>query len=262
MRGEKIMTYFKDRRADLDLVYKTDNGLNLPIQVFLPDCDIHKAQAVLSIHGGGWTDAIKDNSEWKGGWMAANAKYLASRGFIGIIISYRSLQISEELNVGELIRDCECAVRYIKKHLKFVSFDDFVCMGDSAGGYLATMLGLSQDDSVRPKAVVALNPVLGLIDSKWKYGFNNVANIDSLTPIKCVGEKCADFLFMHGTADEVVEIEFTAELNDMLIKKGHNSEFVEIPDAKHAFILYDYHYSDEYVTALMERIIGYLEKEK
>lgn len=33
------MGKFKDRCADLDLVYKTENGLNLPIQVFLPDTD-------------------------------------------------------------------------------------------------------------------------------------------------------------------------------------------------------------------------------
>lgn len=252
------MENFKDRQADLDFVYKTANGLNLPVRVFLPDTDIHKAQTVLLIHGGGWNDAIKSNSEWNGGWMAGNAKYLASRGFVGIIISYRSLLVSEKLNAGDLLEDCRDAVRYIRKHLKFVSFDNFVCMGDSAGGYLATMLGLSQDDDIRPKTVVSLNPVLGLLDTKWKYGFNNVSDIDSLTPIKCIGEKSADFLFMHGTADNIVEIEFTKELNDLLINKGHKSKFVEISGAKHAFILYDYENTDEFVTKIMEQIIEYI----
>ena len=255
------MGNFKERCADLDLIYKTANGLKLPIQVFLPDADVHKSQAVLAIHGGGWNDAIKDNSKWNGSWMAKNAKYLAERGFIGIIISYRSLKVSDELNVNDLLKDCEDALRYIKEHLKFVSFNNFVCMGDSAGGYFATMLGLSQDDSIRPKAVVALNPVLGLLDSKWKYGFENCSDINSLTPINCVGRKSADFLFIHGTSDDVVDIEFTKELNDLLTSMGHNSEFVEIENARHAFILYDYQYPDEYVTRIMERIISYIMQE-
>ena len=249
---------FKERKADIELVYKTANNLNLPIQVFLPEGDIHNAKTVLSIHGGGWNDAIKDNSEWNGGWMGNNARYLAQNGFIAVVISYRSLTVCAELNVGDLIDDCIDAIKYMQKHLKFIDFEDIIYMGDSAGGYLVTMLGLLQEDKIRPKTVISLNPVLGLLDSKWKYGFNGCKDISKLTPAKCVGEKCADFLFMHGTADTTVEIEYTEELNDLLIKRGHTSELIKIPEAQHAFILYDYKYPDEYVTEIMDRIIAYI----
>ena len=255
------MRKFKDKKADIELIYKTANNLNLPIHIFLPEGDIHKAQAVLVIHGGGWNDAIKDNSPWNGGWMGNNARYLAENGFIGIAVSYRSLMVSEELNVGDILLDCADAIRYIKEHLKFIDFGDIIYMGDSAGGYLVTVLGLSQNDELRPKAVVSLNPVLGLLDSKWKYGFNNCADIGKLTPKNIIGEKCARFLFMHGTNDSTVEIEYTEELNDMLRKTGHKSELVKIPDAQHAFILYDYKYPDEYVTDIMDRIITYINAE-
>ena len=254
------MKDFKNKKADIELTYKTANDLNLPIHVFLPNGNIHDAQTILAIHGGGWNDAIRDNSKWNGGWMGSNAKYFAERGFIGIAISYRSLMVSNELNVSDLLEDCADAIKYIKEHLKMVDFEHMVCIGDSAGGYLATMLGLSQNDEIRPKTVISLNPVLGLLDSKWKGGFNNCDDIDSLTPAKIIGEKSADFLFMHGTADETVEIEYTEELNDLLIRKGHKSEFIKIPDAKHAFILYDYKYPDEYVTKIMEAIIKYITK--
>ena len=254
------MKNFKSRKADIELIYKTVNNLYLPIQVFLPDNNVHNAQAVLAIHGGGWNDAIKDNTPWNGGWMANNARYLAEKGFIGIVISYRSLTVSDTLNVGDLLNDCIDAVKYIKEHLKFVSFDNIVYMGDSAGGYLATMLGLSCDDEIRPKSVVSLNPVLGSLDDKWSYGFGNCSDIDGLTPIKSVGEKCASFLFMHGTADTVVDIKHTDELNILLKSKGHKSELIKIPDAKHAFVLYDYAYPDEYVTNIMEQITDYINK--
>ena len=250
------MASFKDKEADMKLVYKKADGLDLPLWVFLPDTDIHNARTVLLIHGGGWNDAIKDNSEWNGGWMCNNARYLCENGFIAIVISYRSLMVSEELNVGNLLEDCQDAVAYIKEHLKFVSFDDTVYMGDSAGGYLVTMLGLGEDC---PPAVVSLNPVLGLLDTKWKYGFNN-CDIKSLTPVHNVGGKCSDFLFMHGTGDTVVEIEYTRELNDLLRDKGYKSELIEIPEAQHAFVLYNYKYPDDYVTKIMDNIIDYIKK--
>lgn len=255
------MENFKDKKADIELIYKTANNLDLPVQVFLPDGDIRNAQTIFFVHGGGWNDAIKDNSPWNGGWMGNNARYFSERGFIGVAISYRSLTVSETLNVGNLLEDCSDAIKYIKEHLKFIDFDNIIYIGDSAGGYLVTMLGLSQVDQIRPRAVVSLNPVLGLLDSKWKYGFNNCSDINSLTPAKIVGEKCADFLFMHGTADEIVEIEYTEELNDLLVKRGHKSEFIKIPDAKHAFALYDYKYPDEYVSEIMEMIIDYIKSE-
>lgn len=252
------MTNFKNRKADMSLTYKNANGFNLPVQVFLPDKGIRNARTVIFIHGGGWTDAIKDNSDWNGGWMANNARYFSQKGFIGIVISYRSLTVSEDLNVTDLLCDVYDAIRYIKKHLKFVSFDDIVYVGDSAGGYFTTMLGLSQDDEIRPRKAVSLNPVLGLLDSKWKYGFNNCEDINAFTPLNIVGEKCADFLFMHGTSDSVVEIKYTEELHNLLVQEGHKSEFIKIPEATHAFALYDYKYPDEYVSDIMDKIINFL----
>ena len=251
------MSYFKDRKADISVIYKRINGLNLPMQLFLPDGDIHRARTVLCIHGGGWKDAGKDNSEWNGGWMENNARYLAEQGFIAVTASYRSLEVSEKLNVSDLLEDCEDMVKYMRNNMKFIDFSDIVYMGDSAGGYFAVMMGLSQDDLIRPRCVAAMNPVLDGFQDKWKYGFVGT-DTDNMTPKKIIGEKSADFLFMHGTADDVADIEHTEELNDLLVEKGHKSEFIKIPDAQHAFILYDYKYSDEYISMLMDNIIEYI----
>jgi len=79
---------FKERQADITAVYKTANGVDLPVKVFLSDDKTKKNKSVLLIHGGGWKDAITDNSEWKGGWMANNAKYLSENGFLSIVISH------------------------------------------------------------------------------------------------------------------------------------------------------------------------------
>lgn len=115
---------------------------------------------------------------------------------------------------------------------------------------------------MRPKTVISLNPVLGALDSKWKYGFSNCSDIKSLTPKYNIGKKCADFLFMHGTADKVVEIEYTEELNNLILSNGHKSEFIKVKNARHAFALYDYASSDELATEIMDKMIDFIKKSK
>lgn len=251
------MKNFKDKKADMEFVYKTADNLNLPMQVFFPNSDIHSARTILFIHGGGWTDAIQDNSPWNGGWMGNNARYFAEKGFVTIAISYRSLLISENLSVRDLLDDCIDAIQYAKSSLKFVNFEDIIYIGDSAGGYLVTMLGLSQNDEIRPHAVVSLNPVLDGFEDKRKYGFCH-CDVASLTPIKLVGEKCAEFLFMYGTADTIVETRDIDKLHEELLKHGHKSDLIKIPDAQHAFFLYDFKYPDEYVTEITEQVLQYI----
>lgn len=84
---------------------------------------------------------------------------------------------------------------------------------------------------------ISLNPVLGSLDSKWLYGFYNCSDIDNF------GEKCTNFLFIHGIADKIVDMKYTEEVNDLLNIRDYRSEPIKIPDAEHTFILYDYKYT-------------------
>ena len=249
---------FKEREAYITDFYKTANGVKLPIKFFLPDKKKSKNKSVLLIHGGGWKDAIKDNSEWRGGWLANNAKYLAENGFLSIVISYRSLELSNKLTVLDLLQDCVDAIMYIRNKYSFVNFEDMTYIGESAGGYFATMLGLSQDDKLRPKKVVAANPVLERLDTDWNYGFNGVDNTKKFMPINCIDKKASDFLFLHGTDDGVVKIEDTEKMHLALLEQGHRSKFMKIPNEHHAFLLYDYLKNDEFVTEMMNKVIDFI----
>lgn len=104
------------------------------MRLYLPDGDIHRSNTVLCIHGG-WKDIVKDNGDWAGGWMANNARYLAQQGFIAVTASYRSLEISEKLNVSDLLEDCTDMVMYMRNYIKFIDFSGIIYMGDSAGDY-------------------------------------------------------------------------------------------------------------------------------
>jgi len=255
---QKYDINFKNRRVDISLIYKNVDGLNLPIHIYLPDEDIHNAQPILLIHGGGWTDAIQDNTEWNGGGLANNARFFAEHGFIAITISYRSLLVSDELNVQDILEDCTDAIEFIKSHFDFVNFENIVYIGESAGGYIAAMLGLSQNDNIRPKYAVCLNPVLDSLDGKWNYGFKNCKDISKWTPKNIIEHKCAEFIFVHGVKDTVVGIEQTQVLHNLLLKSNHISKMIKLPNAQHAFSLYDYISTDEEVTKIMKNIIDFI----
>lgn len=254
------MSDFKKRKPDIKLTYKIADGINLPLWVFFPDKDVKTSDVVLLIHGGGWYGAVKDNSPWDGGWLRSSACKLAELGYVSIIISYRSLRISDSLNVSDLYEDCCDAVRFIRNHLKFIDMDNYTCIGESAGGYLSTMLGISVDDTLRPKKVVSLNPVLGALDTTWKYGFNGVSDISLLSPFDNVHDKASDFLFMHGTGDEIVDIKYTRLFNKLLNDCGHKSILKEIQGAKHAFALYDYISDDDFVNNIMDSVVEFIKK--
>ncbi len=254
------MFAFRNIEPNERRIYKEIDGLSLPMDIYLPKCGIEKAKGcVVSIHGGGWNKAIMDNSTWDGGDMRFNARYYADKGYIAIAFSYRSLKAKDGLTVFDLMEDCQDAMRYIQSNLPYVDYSKIVLIGDSAGGHLATMTGISQDDSLRPYAVVACNPVLDC--TKWGYAFvGREKELLACSPYHQKPEKCAKFLFVHGTADPTVACADTVDFYEKLADMGHEVELVLLQNRMHAFILFDYRYSDEEVVGFMQQIDSYLGK--
>lgn len=251
------MSTFKNKQPDIRLTYKTVDGTDLPLDVYFPEGSIANAKTIIAIHGGGWTDAMTADCKWQGGWMGNTAKYFAEKGFIAIAFSYRSLNVSEKMHVGDILDDCTDALRFIYKHFNFVDKENVIYIGDSAGGYITTMLGISDDELLRPKITVSCNPVLDTTREKWAYGFKGV-NASDYSPFEREIKNSSEFIFLHGTSDVIVEIEDTEKLHNILLENGYKSTFVKIPDAQHAFILFDYKYEDSYVCEITDKIINLL----
>ncbi len=254
------MFQFKTREATQRLIYKTVNGLELPMDIYLPETPIDAdTPCIVTIHGGGWSrGGILNSSEWDGGMMKYHTRYFAENGYIGIAVTYRALSENNGLTVYDLIEDCTDAMQYIKNSLSYVNYKKIIVMGESAGGHLAAMLGISQNDEVRPYAVVALNPVLDCTREKWSYGFKNCDNILSASPYHQSPKKCARFVFVHGTADTIAEPEDTKEFCNRLKELGHSAELIFVDDEGHSFMLFDFKSSDEYATECTKRIYKYI----
>ena len=240
-------------KPDIEDFYKTVNdGVRLPIKIYYPKIDNGTRVAFLIIHGGAWY-AIKDDSDiWDGSNMQFQAQYYADKGFLAVAISYRDIHITKETTAFDLIRDCKDAVAYMKNRL---DFDKLVIMGESAGGHLATLLGL--DDEIDADVIVALNPVLDVVN-KWTYVAKNDTDRYTLSPAFNVRKSDCKFLVMHGTADVNVCCDTSEKFSSDMISAGSDCKYIGIEGEVHSFIISRYRSADEKVFEYMSLIDDYL----
>lgn len=255
-----MITYDKTKyiKPDYAEIYRQVNGINLPVHIFNPKQQNDKNKyVVICIHGGGWTTGRKDNDEWSGGDMIHQARIFAQLGYVGVAISYRSIK-NDDTDILDLIDDCKKAVLYVKEKLN-TDNEHIVLIGDSAGAHLATNLGISDDDGVRPKMVIACNPVLDCVN-KFQYASDNEETRLLASPLFAKVNKCAEFLFINGDADRTTPVEDAAKMNKKLNDAGFKSELIVLKGILHAFILYDYRSTDGEVIRYMEIIEKYLDE--
>lgn len=253
---EQMMDRMARMAPDHKIVYKTAHGIELPLHVYLPRCrNGYNRIPVVCIHGGGWNSGMQDGEavNWDGGHMVHQARYFAALGYVGIVISYRSLK-NADTDILDLIEDCEDAVIFIKEKLDFIDRDKMILMGDSAGGHLAACLGISQDDRIRPAMVVACNPVLDC-RTRFNYASDNEKHRIAASPIVQEPVKCADFIFVHGDADSITPVRDTIFFHEKLQKLHFHSKLIILRGVEHAFILWNYHSSDAEVLEYMEEIV-------
>lgn len=249
---------FEKRKPDKEFIYKVINGVGLPMRVYMPKEEKEKYTAVLCIHGGGWRGAIKDNSPWDGSWMSNHAQYYADRGKVGISISYRDLDLSDDTFTKNQIEDCRDAVVFIKENFPFV--ENIYAIGDSAGAHLALCLGFLPDENLRPSKIAAMNPVTDLTAEPRKDTGETDDERKSISPLYMIDKidfskaKKPEILCMHGDMDNVVPIEDTVLFEKKLREKGFKSEMITVKGASHAFILWGYTANEEDVFACMEKV--------
>lgn len=232
-----------NKKADISVFYKTVGNLKLPLQVFLPDNfnKTNKYKTVIAIHGGGWYSLKETPVNWDGGWMADTVKYYTEKGYVGIVFSYRDLKFEANGDVGDILKDCNDALEYIALNFRFLDNENIVFMGDSAGGHLVLCLAMGLPDGkepvIKPGKLAVFNPVTDCLSEKWNYC---AVDAKKYSPMHNVKHTKAEILIMHGTADTVVSIEDSRIFTQRLESADNNVSMIEIPDAKHAFILFGY----------------------
>ena len=118
----------------LDVPFATVDGHTLKLDLFMPE-KVESPYLVIWIHGGGWAGGDK---KW------CNVKWLRGQGYAVASISYR---LSGQAVFPAQIHDVKAAVRWLRAHAEEYGYrtDRIAVSGASAGGHLATLLGLTPD---------------------------------------------------------------------------------------------------------------------
>jgi len=203
--------------------------------------------AVVFIHGGGFTGG--DKAEYRSASVSAD---LAREGFVVVSCNYVLGPKTQEGVWPRNIADCREAVRWVRGHAQELGVDPerIAVAGGSAGGYLALMVGLSDDKTGPggdPLAKVSAK-VAGVIDlygvvNFSKHGKGEVPGASAAEQAAYLPENQGDpqdppVLILHGTADTTVDIQQSKDLVAALTKAKVVHEFIVIEGAPHTFDLH------------------------
>ena len=128
------------------IVYDTVDGTELKLDYALPDTSGGNGGSmarpiVLYIHGGAWLTGSRD-----GEGERLLMRRMAAAGFVAASTSYR---FSSVATFPAQIRDVWAAIRWLRTHAEDLGADPHRvgAWGHSAGGHLATLLGLTAGDT-------------------------------------------------------------------------------------------------------------------
>ena len=229
---------------EMDLLYPPDSVLTdrAPVHVF--------------IHGGGWHGggrASFDQPE-----QVEVFRQLAARGFVGVTIDYRLLRGTYTMD--DLVADCKDAIRYLYREQARLGLDAerIAVWGSSAGGHLALMTGLTDDDNFagapdlrdQKSAVKAIVSWYGIADlapirEPHVRRFQNrtpeppfpsgEAELKRLSPIYYLNINSPPILAIHGENDAIVPIEQSVRLLTKGREHGVQVAFVTALNTGHGW---------------------------
>jgi acetyl esterase/lipase len=220
-------------RLDLYVSYRRDFKVRRP--------------GVLFIHGGGFTGG--DKAEYRSASVSAD---LARAGYVVVSCNY-VLGPKDKAGVWPRnIADCRDAVRWMRANADALGLDPdrIAVAGGSAGGYLALMVGLSDDKTGPggdPQAKHSAK-VSGVIDfygvvNFSKHGKGVVPGVSAAEQAAYLPENQCDpqdppVLILHGTADTTVDISQSEDMAKALRAAKVSHEYVVVEGAPHTFDLH------------------------
>ena len=175
---------------------------------------------IVVIHGGGWIEGDKSSFASKRHGMPGNIVEFAELGFVAVTINYR---MSKEAPFPAALEDCKTAIRWLRTHAKEYNLDkDHIgAYGNSAGGHLALLLAMGNDDAAShlqaaasdsgPVDLIAQHEqgaLRGIID-KFLGGppeGDRLVLYRRASPMSQIGPKTPPLLLIYGGADGQIPV--------------------------------------------------------
>lgn len=223
--------------------------------------------AVIVIHGGGWVGGKKDNV-----FERLCLPYL-EKGFVVANVEYR---LASTAPAPAAVEDVLAATAWFRSNASRygVNRKKIVVTGDSAGGHLALMVGLTPKKAKfgRVTKVAAVVNFYGITDVQDQLEGQNMRKYattwvpDSLpdrqelarrvSPISWVSKKAPPVLTIHGDADETVPYEHGVDFTKWLRNAGGDAEMIPIHQGGHG------NFTPQEFAEIYNQIFYFLERRK
>jgi acetyl esterase/lipase len=251
-----------DPKQNFDLYLPNDVKGPLPVMIW--------------IHGGGWRLGGKKNME---------IPYLARHGYAIASIAYR---FSQDSVFPAPVEDCNAAIYYLYQHARELGVDTsrFVLGGASAGGHLASLIGMSANNhrqDLYPYPLKGRGPSFkGVInfygpgDLYAFHGDNSGYQVDSAgsSVSKLLGAPCLlrpdlarwaspatyvdkgdpPVLILHGDKDPIIHYYLGVLFYHVLLTSGVRAEMITLPGAGHGGPVFSDAERQEQVLAFLRTV--------
>lgn len=238
-----------------NLAYVEDGSPRQKLDLYLPfPVSAKPRPVILYLHGGGWQKGSKADGR-------RFAFRMVAQGYAVACADYR---LSDEAQFPSQLEDCKVAVRWLRDNADRYRLDrdHFGVLGVSAGGYLATLLGLTRITQLfdngghlnQSSSVLAVCDFFGPVDLRRLHetaeaggmpqaeevvkflGSNPQLNRElasRASPLSYLENDSPPFLIVHGSNDTVVPPEQSRLLYDALAKRQISVHLHLVRDAGH-----------------------------
>lgn len=274
-------TPFKDifpqgTTLEANIPYANDTLGKHRLDIYLPPVKQLSYPLIVWIHGGAWmsNDKHADMS-----YMVNTIRELLNKGYAIASIDYRW---STTAPFPAQIQDCNAALDYLAKNGAQYNIDNsrIALMGFSAGGHLATLLGLSNNNHIKEFYYNHKRPdfkIKAVFDFYGPADFFTLKGHDSAdpknpinlllggtvaekpklarlaSPITYIDKDDPPFLIVQGAKDQSVNPSQATELSKLLSRAHVPNEVIMVPNAPHYGPMFDADY-------IREAIFSYLDK--
>lgn len=265
-------------RVHENVAYAKDTLQKHLLDIYMPQKTLGKIPVLILIHGGGW---IVNDKYADIGYMGNTISAILQQGIAVVSIDYR---FATQARFPAQIQDCYQAMSFIVREAGNCQLDPtrMAIMGFSAGGHLASLVGLANNQEVPAfyadgkvqrfsiKAVVdyygpsELTSLGSSEDPKAPeallLGDSPVARPDlarAASPVSYVDKNDPPFLIFHGEKDQIVTNRQSKLLSSWLRISGVKQELIIVPGAPHFGKMYDIdEYKEQVILFLNEHLIN------
>lgn len=241
-------------------VQYTGTGPRQRLDIYRPEGGGSGLPVLLQIHGGAWMVGAKHQQG------LPLMHHLAAHGWVCVAPNYR---LSPKHAWPAHLVDLKAALSWVKENIaSYGGNPDFIAVtGESAGGHLAAMVALTQNDpryqpgfESADTTVQACVPFYGVYDLAASLGTfaarqrrdfflgpqvfkrkakTDLAIFEEASPLLLVDADAPPFFVIHGAHDSLVPVKEARAFVDRLRQTSRNPVvYAELPGAQHAFDIF------------------------